>query len=122
MIMTVDELRRYVKTDEDDQALEAKLRALELSIHGYTNNNFKRVLEENGGQYPMDVQMGVVGLLKWDAGTGKKLGISSETISRHSVTYESMSADQFAMCYPKKLLGFLKPYVRAYFGQWGGHE
>lgn len=122
MIMTVDKLRRYVKTDEDDQALEDKLRALELSIHGYTHNNFKRVLEENGGQYPIDVQMGVVGLFKWDEGTGKKIGISSETISRHSVTYESMSAEQFAVCYPKKLLGFLKPYVRPDFGQWGGHE
>lgn len=122
MLMTVAELKRYMETDMEEQALEAKLQALELSIQGYTNNNFKRVLEEHDGQYPMDVKMGVVGLFKWDAGIGKKQGISSETISRHAVTYESMSKEQFAMCYPEKLLGFLHPYMCARFGQWGGNE
>ena len=122
MIMSVEELRRYVETEMEDQALEAKLQALELSIKGYTNNNFLRVLEENGGEYPMDVKMGVVGLIKWENGAGKKQGISSETISRHSVTYETTTEENFALCYPKKQLGFLKPYVCARFGQWGGHE
>ena len=122
MIMSVEELRRYVDTEMEDQALEAKLQALELSIKGYTNNNFLRVLEENGGEYPMDVKMGVVGLIKWENGAGKKQGISSETISRHSVTYETTTEENFALCYPKKQLGFLKPYVCARFGQWGGHE
>ena len=121
MIMSVEELRRYVDTEMEDQALEAKLQALELSIKGYTNNNFLRVLEEHGGEYPMDVKMGVVGLFKWENGAGKKQGIASETISRHSVTYESTTEDNFALCYPKKLLGFLKPYACARFGQWGGH-
>ena len=121
MIMSVEELRRYVDTEMEDQALEAKLQALELSIKGYTNNSFLRVLEEHGGEYPMDVKMGVVGLFKWENGAGKKQGIASETISRHSVTYESTTVDDFALCYPKKLLGFLKPYVCARFGQWGGH-
>ena len=121
MIMSVEELRRYVDTEMEDQALEAKLQALELSIKGYTNNNFLRVLEEHGGEYPMDVKMGVVGLIKWENGAGKKQGIASETISRHSVTYESSTEENFALCYPKKQLGFLKPYVCARVGQWGGH-
>ena len=121
MILTVEELRRYVDTEMEDQALEAKLQALELSIKGYTNNNFLRVLEEHGGEYPMDVKMGVVGLIKWENGVGKKQGVASETISRHSVTYESSTEENFALCYPKKQLGFLKPYMCARFGQWGGH-
>lgn len=41
MIMTADELRQYVTTDEADQALEARLLALELLIRAYTNNNFQ---------------------------------------------------------------------------------
>ena len=38
--MTVDELRKYITTDKDDQVLEDMLQALELSIRNYTNNNF----------------------------------------------------------------------------------
>ena len=41
MIMTVAEFRHFVKTDEEDQVLEAKLQALELLIRAYTNNNFQ---------------------------------------------------------------------------------
>lgn len=123
MILTIDEVRREIKTDKDDQALEARLQALESSIKGYTNNNFKRVIEEHGGDWPPDVKMGVVELLRYDLGTEAgtvsrgKIGIASETLSRHSVTYESLDADQFAMCYPKRMLGFLKPYICARFGQ-----
>ena len=40
MLLTVEELRRYITTEETDQVLEAKLQALELSIRKYTNNNF----------------------------------------------------------------------------------
>jgi hypothetical protein len=116
MLMTVAELRRFVETEEDDQVLEAKLQALELSIQGYTNNNFKRVIEEHGGDYPMDVKMGAVNMLKWDLGNREKVGVSSETISRHSVTYFDMTGDNSSMGYPKSLLGFLRPYKRARFG------
>ena len=40
MLMTVEELREYITTDETDAALAAKLSALELTIRKYTNNNF----------------------------------------------------------------------------------
>ena len=40
MLMTVEELRQYIQTDETDQVLAAKLSALELTIRRYTNNNF----------------------------------------------------------------------------------
>ena len=117
MIMTVEELKRYMNTDAEDQALEAQLQALELSIHGYTNNNFKRVLEANDGQYPMDVKMGVVNLLKWEATNRDKVGVASESISRHSVTYFNMDGDNSIMGYPRSLMGFLRPYMKARFGQ-----
>jgi hypothetical protein len=122
MIVTVEELRRHVNTDKDDKALEDILQALESSIKRYTNNSFTRVLEENNGQYPPDVKMGVVNLMQWELNSREKVGVQSETISRHSVTYASVSAADFDMGYPKRLMGFLKPYMKARFGQWGGHS
>ena len=116
MIMTVAELRRFIETDADDQVLEAKLQALELLIQGYTNNNFKRHLTPEG-EYPMDVKMGVVNMLKWELDNRDKVGIQSESISRHSVTYFNMDGDNSIMGFPGALMGFLKPYKRARFGQ-----
>lgn len=66
-------------------------------------------------EYPIDVKMGVVTMLKWDLDNRDKIGIQSETISRHSVTYFNMDGDNSLMGYPKSLLGFLKPYVKARF-------
>lgn len=177
MILTADELRRYMDTDEDDQALEARLSALELLIRSYTHNNFQQravrrmadiagdtivmdtlqpflpgdtvqVTESDFNEglytvfeatdatitvrglrfdeddvlvtrvvYPMDIKMGVVNLMKWELERRDKVGVSSETISRHSVTYESMTDDNSIMGYPKSLMGFLRPYMRARFGQ-----
>ena len=117
MLMVTSELRQVITTDAEDSVLEAMLQALELSIHGYTNNNFKRVLEKNDGEYPADVKMGVVNLLKWELNCRDKVGVASETISRHSVTYFNMDGDNSVMGYPKSLLGFLRPYKRARFGQ-----
>lgn len=67
--------------------------------------------------YPADVKMGCANLMKWELDNRDKVGVSSETISRHSVTYFNMDGDNSTMGYPKSLLGFLKPYKRARFGQ-----
>lgn len=180
MILTVEEFRRYVQTDEDDQVLEAKLQALELLIRAYTNNNFQvrafravavasaastsllfnatvpfavgdtlqitdselmpdslvtvtavsgdsvtvdgDLYDESGVvvtkvKYPMDVKTGVVNLMKWELDNRDKVGVASETISRHSVQYFNMDAGNAAMGYPKSLLGFLRPYMKARFGR-----
>lgn len=117
MIITVQELRQHVDTAVEDQVLEAMLQALELSIQGYTNNNFIRVLAKNNGAYPMDVKMGVINLMKWELTSRDKVGVASESISRHSVTYFDMTGDNSTMGYPKALLGFLRPYMKARFGQ-----
>ena len=66
--------------------------------------------------YPPDVKMGVVNLMKWDNEKRDKIGISAETISRHSVSYGDMTGDDnSALNYPKSLLGFLTPYMKARF-------
>lgn len=179
MIMTVAELRQFVTTDEEDQALEARLQALELLIRAYTNNNFQKrafravavamaddnqlflkganpfktgdtlqiteselnaglvtvstsrndaitvkesLYDESGVVitkvvYPADVKLGVANMLKWQLENGDKVGVASETISRHSVTYFNMDGDNSTMGFPKAVLGFLRPYMKARFGQ-----
>ena len=58
--------------------------------------------------YPADVVSCCVELMEWAVNYAGKVGIKSETLSRHSVTYED-SATMF-MGYPASLLGCLKPY------------
>lgn len=65
--------------------------------------------------YPHDVKMGVVNILKWENENRGKLGISSESISRHSVTYANIDGENTVMGYPKFLFGFLSPYMKARF-------
>lgn len=175
MIMTVEELKQYIITEEPDSLLDAKLRAVEQLIRKYTNNNFQKrayrvtadsangllisdwlvpfkvgdtvqisdspmndglytvtevddamfkVYEEIADaikmtvtkiEYPMDIKMGVVNMIKWDIENRSKVGIQSETISRHSVTYFNMDGDNSSLGYPKSLIGFLKPYMKARF-------
>lgn len=117
MILTIEELRRHVETDKADDVLTDMLLAAEQAIRGHTHNSFKRVLESNGGEWPMDIKLGVAKLIEYDLGIGTKAGIASETISRHAVTYESMTDENSTMGYPKRLMGFLKPYMCARFGQ-----
>ena len=62
-------------------------------------------------KYPADVIQCAVDLYKWKQNMGEKVGIKSETISRHSVTYED-SATLF-MGYPVGILNGLKLYKKA---------
>ena len=62
-------------------------------------------------EYPADVVNCCVELMEWAVNFAGKVGIKSETLSRHSVTYED-SAKMF-MGYPASLLGCLKPYRKA---------
>ena len=65
--------------------------------------------------YPEDVQEGVINMLKWDLGLRNKVGIKAETISRHSVTYFDMDANNSLKGYPASLFGFLEDYIKARF-------
>lgn len=62
-------------------------------------------------EYPADVVNCCVDLMEWTVNFAGKVGIKSETLSRHSVTYED-SATMF-MGYPAAMLGCLKPYRKA---------
>lgn len=66
-------------------------------------------------KYPLDVIIGAVNMLKWDLDNRAKVGIQSETLSRHSVTYFNMDGENSLIGYPKSLTGFLKPYMKARF-------
>lgn len=177
MILTVEEFRTHYQTDESDAMLEEKLKAIELMIRAYTNNNFiargfrQDISITNGSfsgayllpfkvgdtvmitksqwhdglytiraidgtsftvneateqindagavtkvLYPLDVVMGAVNLMKWDLERRDKVGIASETLSRHSVTYADMTNDNTLVGYPKMLISFLFPYKRARIG------
>ncbi len=175
MIISVEELRRYIVTNETDEFLSAKMKSIEIMIRKYTNNNFQvrsfrktaniagglfivegltpfnsgdtvQITESDRNEglyvvgettdttftvlenivdeadvlvtkviYPMDVIMGAVNMLKWDLENRNKVGIQSETISRHSVTYFNMDGDNSVIGYPKSLTGFLLPYKCARF-------
>jgi hypothetical protein len=62
-------------------------------------------------KYPADVIQCAVDLYKWKQTMGDKVGIKSETLSRHSVTYED-SATLF-MGYPVGILNGLNLYKKA---------
>lgn len=66
-------------------------------------------------EYPKDVKQGIIKMMKWEQTEGNKVGIKSETISRHSVTYYDRSEENQAMGYPVTLLGFLNSYMKARF-------
>jgi len=186
MLMTVEELRRFLTTDKSDLVLGAMLQALELTIRRYTNNTFQNrgarvkadirggvfmseslipfnvgdtvmVSESDlqGGSlavvaevndltfttdgewadendvlvtkviYPMDVKLGAVNIIDWQLrnqamnnGDTSAAPVSSETISRHSVTYvtdatETDLSAEFGV--PRKHIAFLKGYKKARF-------
>jgi hypothetical protein len=64
-------------------------------------------------EYPIDVKQTVIDMLKWKLNSGDKVGIQSETISRHSVTYFNNDDSNTTMGYPTTLLQTLKPYRKA---------
>lgn len=121
MILTVEELKKYIDTDEPDDVLSMWIEAMTNTVHNYTNNNFMKYMKDGVIVYPADVKMGVVNLLKWELTSRDKAGVASETISRHSVTYRDETTTNYINGYPASLMGFLKPYMKARFGQWGGH-
>lgn len=62
-------------------------------------------------QYPADVVQCAIDLYKWKQGMGEKVGIKSETISRHSVTYEDSGT--LYMGYPVGILNGLQLHKKA---------
>ena len=65
-------------------------------------------------KYPPSIKLGVVKLLQYNAKMDDKVGISSESLSRHSVSYAQPSSDSVGG-YPSSLMSFLKPFMKARF-------
>lgn len=65
--------------------------------------------------YPAPVVAVARNLLKWETENRDKVGVKSETISRHTVTYYDQDAGNQLMGYPVSLLGGLAPYRKARF-------
>ena len=65
-------------------------------------------------QYPKAVKNGVLDLLKYNVKMADKVGISSESLSRHSVTYSQPQSDSING-YPSYMMSFLNPYMKARF-------
>lgn len=66
-------------------------------------------------EYPSVIKQGAINLMKFEATGRAKQGIQSETISRHSITYYNQDGDNTIMSYPKSLVGFLRPFMKARF-------
>jgi hypothetical protein len=62
-------------------------------------------------EYPADVVQCAVDLFNWKQTMGEKVGVKSETLSRHSVTYEDSTA--LYMGYPVGILNGLLLYRKA---------
>ena len=65
--------------------------------------------------YPADIVAGALNMLDWKLNKSDKMGIASETISRHSVSYVNYDGTNSINGYPSNLFGFLKPYRCAKF-------
>lgn len=175
MIVAVDEIMSLPEfVGQSEKIIADKLKAVELLIRAYTNNNFQnryvrfhatslgnrlfgmsdflrvgdtvQISQSNVNdglytiteilddairvdgdlykypdnlvtkvEYPADIKAGVIDLLKWEVKNRQKVGIKSETLSRHSVSYYDQDANNQVMGYPVALLGFLKPYMKARF-------
>lgn len=80
---------------------------LDKEIFDFNDNYIVKV------EYPADVKLGCLDMLEWVFGAKSKVGLKSETLSRHSVTYEDSA--NFVNGYPKSLLGFLDNYRKPRF-------
>lgn len=66
--------------------------------------------------YPKDIMLGVVDVMSWMLqNPSAKAGISSETLSRHSVSYQGASEFDADIGCPVRLLSFLNSYKKARF-------
>ena len=65
--------------------------------------------------YPEDVKAGVISLLEYQTENKDKIGIKSETISRHSVTYFDNDKSNTVAGFPAALMAFLEPYIKMQF-------
>ena len=62
--------------------------------------------------YPFDVIEGALDVLEWDFKMRNKVGVKSESLSRHSISYYDNDSNNTVNGYPVALFGFLTPYKK----------
>ena len=90
----------YLVTSVDTDHIE-----VDAPLHAVEYNLVTKV------KYPHDVVQCAVDLYRWKQNMGEKVGIKSETLSRHSVTYEDSAT--LYMGYPVGILNGLQLYKKA---------
>ncbi len=109
MLLTIENVKQFYNSDK---VIEVKLQSLESLLHDTTHNNFARYKLDTGEiDYPIAIIEGLAKIIEWEEVTKPKLGIASESISRHSVTY----AKPTDTIYPSDLMSFMNLYKRARF-------
>lgn len=91
----------YTITQIDDQGIH-----LDGSLYPQNHNLVTKIV------YPEAIRSGVLDMLRWEYTMRDKVGIKSESLSRHSVTYYDMDANNSLNGYPVALVGFLEPYYK----------
>lgn len=61
--------------------------------------------------YPEAVQETAIQMLSWDLKQRQKLGVASESLSRHSISYADQNANQVSG-YPASIMSTLAPWVK----------
>ena len=74
-------------------------------LHDCSNNRVTKVV------YPPDVVEGVIKLLRFEIESQGRDNVSSEKLSRHTVSYFDIN-DNNISGYPPAVLGFLQPHMR----------
>lgn len=67
-------------------------------------------------EYPPDIRMGIVELIKYKQKMGSKMGIKSESIARMSVTYYDINATDNIEGFPASKFSFLNKYKKMRWG------
>lgn len=92
----------YVITKIDSNSIQ-----LDKDIYDVSNQTVTKV------EYPQAVQNVVIKLLSWKVQSGSKVGVASETIGRHSVSYVQQNDSNSYYGYPMSLLAPLNQYHKA---------
>lgn len=67
-------------------------------------------------EYPSDIRMGIIELIKYKQKMGSKMGIKSESIARMSVTYYDINATDNIEGFPASKFSFLNKYKKMRWG------
>ena len=91
-----------------------------IEVDGNSISVAENVIDENNVlvtkvEYPADVVDCCINLFEWDIKNRDKIGIASETLSRHSVSYVQQNESNTVNGYPASIMGALKLYKKARF-------